>query len=65
MQIRMKIEHRDVPDVVCGAVMETASEPQAIVTGYPLRGIYTLLASDVSVPPKLHGSWPRSFAKRD
>lgn len=38
MQIRLKVKHIDVTDVVCGAVIGSLSQPQAVVAGLPVEG---------------------------
>lgn len=38
VQIRLKLKHKDVLDVVCAAVIGSLTQPQAIVAGLPVDG---------------------------
>ena len=38
MQIRLKLKHKNVLDVVCAAVIGPLTQPQAIIAGLPIDG---------------------------
>lgn len=71
----LKVKHRDVIDVVCGAVIGSRTEPTAIVAGLPLREELVIVGRSTALstktarvlaqhlsPPASNHPWPEQIS---